>query len=87
MAGEQVWTVAWWRGGWGVWPGEEPDLTSAPSYDTANITQASSQAATHWALGVVPPHPRTRVRCPFGGDPQGAARLLASVGRSAWWRR
>ncbi|GAA0949135.1 hypothetical protein GCM10009560_67090 [Nonomuraea longicatena] len=86
VAVERVWTVAWWRDGWGVWPGEDPDLGRSPAYSTVNITRAASEAASHWALGVVPPG-RVRIRCRFGGDPDGAARFAVRSRSRRWWGR
>ncbi|WP_143020541.1 hypothetical protein [Sinosporangium album] len=83
---EQVWTVAWWRSGWGVWLGEDPDFTRPPTYTTVNITHAAADAASHWAVGVVPSHPRLRVRCPYGGDPDGETAFRARAARRRWWR-
>ncbi|MEU4576016.1 hypothetical protein [Nonomuraea sp. NPDC023979] len=83
----QVWTVAWWGDGWGVWPGEAPDHTRPPAYATRNITRAAAEAASAWAVGVVPPHPRLQVRCPYAGDPGGEARFRARAARRRrWWR-
>ncbi|MBB5080100.1 hypothetical protein [Nonomuraea endophytica] len=70
---EQVWTVAWWQSGWGVWQGEEPDLTTEPTYTTLNLPHVASEGATYWALGVIP-HGSGSVRCQFGGDPDGMAK-------------
>jgi hypothetical protein len=83
---QAVWTVAWWGDGWGVWPGDEPDRAAPPAYATGNITQAAAEAASYWAVGVVPPHPRLKVRCPYGGDPDGEARFRARAARRRWWR-
>ncbi|MEV0382253.1 hypothetical protein [Nonomuraea sp. NPDC050643] len=66
---EQLWRVAWWRNGWGVWPGDADPITTPPTYTTVNIPQIDSATAGCWAVGVVPPHPRTRVRCAHRGDP------------------
>ncbi|MFB4282687.1 MULTISPECIES: hypothetical protein [unclassified Nonomuraea] len=66
---EQLWRVAWWGDGWGVWPGDADPTTTPPSYATRNITRANSDAAGGWALGVVPPHPRNHIKCSHGGDP------------------
>ncbi|MFD9944554.1 hypothetical protein ACFWYW_48440 [Nonomuraea sp. NPDC059023] len=77
--------MAWWQSGWGVWRGEEPDLTAPPAYRTDNITQAASDAAAHWALGVVPDHSSVHIR-----DPDGAARFVAGMEERRsrrWWQR
>ncbi|GAA2214360.1 hypothetical protein GCM10009850_098250 [Nonomuraea monospora] len=66
---EQLWRVAWWGDGWGVWPGDADPTTTPPTYATRNITRANSDAAGGWALGVVPSHPRIRIKCSHGGDP------------------
>ncbi|MFI6292973.1 hypothetical protein ACIBEJ_15400 [Nonomuraea sp. NPDC050790] len=83
---DQVWTVAWWRSGWGVWPGEEADLTTEPAYTTLNITQAAPDAAGHWAIGVIP-HGSGSVRCQFGGDPDGEAKFLKRIEEQRELRR
>ncbi|TYB58349.1 hypothetical protein FXF51_37455 [Nonomuraea sp. PA05] len=66
---EQLWRVAWWGNGWGVWPGDADPTTTPPTYATRNITRANPDAAGGWALGVVPPHPRIHVACSYQGDP------------------
>ncbi|MEV4890384.1 hypothetical protein AB0K48_13430 [Nonomuraea sp. NPDC055795] len=83
---EQVWTVAWWRSGWGVWPGEEPDLTAEPAYTTLNLPHVASDEAGYWALGVIP-HGSGSVRCQFGGDPDGEAKFVARIAEQRRRRR
>ncbi|MGW4791184.1 hypothetical protein ACWEPC_02050 [Nonomuraea sp. NPDC004297] len=77
--------MAWWGDGWGVWPGSEPDLATPPAYSTRNITHAAMDAATSWAVGTVPADPAPRVRCSFGGDPDGETKFLARTGRRRRW--
>ncbi len=82
--------MAWWGSGWGVWRGEEPDLTAPPVYATGNLTHAAPEAASSWALGVVPSHPRLSVQCRFRGDPDGEAKFIARMRERQsrpWWRR
>ncbi|WP_043620674.1 hypothetical protein [Nonomuraea candida] len=66
---EQLWRVAWWQQGWGVWPGDADPLTTPPVYTTANIPIGDSQTAMCWAAGVVPPNPLNHLRCSYRGDP------------------
>ncbi|MFC4007886.1 hypothetical protein ACFOY2_11670 [Nonomuraea purpurea] len=67
--GRQVWRIAWWGDGWGVWAGRYPDLSTPPAYSTVNIPHHMHEAAGNWALGVVPPHPNKGITCSHGGDP------------------
>jgi hypothetical protein len=66
---EQVWRVAWWHGGWGVWSADADPMAAEPVYTTKNIPQADSDAACCWAAGVVPAHPRLHISCSHRGDP------------------
>jgi hypothetical protein len=64
-----VWRIAWWGEGWGIWAGRYPDLTAPPVYSTTGIPRFMYEAANHWALGVVPPHPNMVITCAHQGDP------------------
>jgi hypothetical protein len=66
---ERLWRVAWWRHGWGVWPGDADPVTAPPVYSTLNIPHADTESAMCWAIGVVPADPRNHLRCPQQGDP------------------
>ncbi|GAA2865379.1 hypothetical protein GCM10020220_063350 [Nonomuraea rubra] len=52
-----------------MWPGDADPLTTPPVYSTLNIPRGDSDTAGGWAVGVVPPHPRNRIRCSHRGDP------------------
>ncbi|MFI6498698.1 hypothetical protein [Nonomuraea typhae] len=83
---QQGWTVAWWQSGWGVWAGDEPDFATPPAYTTLNIPHVASEAATYWALGVIPPGTGT-VQCRFRGDPNGEANFRTWIEEQRKQRR